>query len=68
MSVSNAGRSGHRTARDFKVDSAFLDALLLDFAGFTGDYIETKLQFMQLCKGRFCGQSARGAANVASNR
>ena len=50
------------------VDSAFLDALLLDFAGFTGDYIETKLQFMQLCKGRFCGQSARGAGNVASNR
>src|SRR5690606_4374372 len=29
------------------VDSAFLDVLLLDYAGFTGDYISTKLRFMQ---------------------
>jgi hypothetical protein len=39
------------------VDSAFLDVLLLDFAGFGGDYIDTKLQFMRECGGIFCGRA-----------
>ena len=36
-------------------DSAFLDVLLLEFAGFGGDYIDTKLDLMRRCGGSFCG-------------
>jgi hypothetical protein len=50
------------------VDSAFLDVLLLEFAGFTGDYIDTKLQFMRMCHGRFCGQTEGSAEKVAAKR
>ena len=35
-------------------DTAFLDALLLDFAGFEGPYIDAKLAFMRRCGGFFC--------------
>lgn len=50
------------------VDSAFLDVLLLDFAGFTGDYIDTKLRFMQACGGQFCGASEPERALNLSRR
>ena len=50
------------------VDSAFLDVLLLDYAGFGGNYISTKLRFMQACGGRYCGQSAPDEKVALSKR
>jgi hypothetical protein len=60
---SGAARAAELMARHPGVaapDSAFLDALLLDFAGFGGDYIDAKLALMRRCGGVFCDPQAAG--------
>ena len=39
------------------VNSAFLDVLILQYAGFRSSYIDAKLQYMSNCAGRFCDAS-----------
>ena len=41
--------------------TAFLDALLLRFAGFESDYIDRKLAMMQACGGVFCVRPEGGS-------
>lgn len=45
--------------------TAFLDAILLRFAGFTSDYIDRKLAMMRGCGGVFCGKPGGGSEVVA---
>lgn len=46
--------------------TAFLDAILLRFAGFRSDYVDRKLAMMRACGGIFCNLPDGGAAAVAS--
>lgn len=45
--------------------TAFLDAILLRFAGFESDYIDRKLAMMRDCGGVFCGKPGGGSEVVA---
>ena len=46
--------------------TAFLDAILLRFAGFQGDYIDRKLRMMGRCFGEFCGRQDEHRQAVAA--
>jgi len=47
--------------------TAFLDAILLRFAGFESDYIDRKLAMMQACGGVFCNKP-EGGPQVVTRR
>lgn len=42
--------------------TAYLDALLLRFAGLEGDYIDRKLEMMRACGGKFCSAQKQAAS------
>jgi len=52
------------------LSTAFLDAILLRFAGFESDYIDRKLRMMRACAGEFCSsdKEIQNAAAAAATR